>query len=169
MSRQRAFIQDIFTLPGVETTPRDANFNFEKIPLWQFVVISIGAAIAGDVDVNLIYAMIGQRNSGKGMLLTAVAAAFSNLVDTSKSANSLLGNDNTNDEAKKFMWLADAFIRGLRLLWTIEVRTLSPRGETYIDGNLSKEIASGGDPKEIRKNYENPYPAPCSSNATNSP
>ena len=57
----------------------------------------------------------------------------------------LLGNDNGNDEATKFMWLADAFIRGAPLLWTNEVRTLSTRGETYICG----EIASGGDPKEI--------------------
>ena len=57
------------------------------------------------------------------------------------------------------MWLADAFIRGARLLWINEVRTLSTRGETYIDGNLIKEIASRGDPKEIRKNYDNPYPA----------
>jgi hypothetical protein len=121
--------------------------------------MAIGAAIAGDVDVKLMYAMIGQRNSGKGMLMSAVAAAFGSLVDTGKSANNLLGNDNNSDEAKKFMWLADAFIRGARLLWTNEVRTLSTRGETYIDGNLIKEIASGGDPKEIRKNYENTYPA----------
>ena len=135
----RAFVQDIFTLPGVDTAPRDADFNFEKIPRWQFVVMAIGAAIAGDVDVKLMYAMIGQRNSGKGMLMSAVAAAFGNLVDTGKSANNLLGNDNNNDEAKKFMWLADAFIRGARLLWTNEVRTLSTRGETTSIAILSRK------------------------------
>ena len=92
--------------------------------------------------------------------MSAVAAAFGNLVDTGKYANNLLGNDSNNDEAKKFTWLADTFIRGARLLWTDEVRTLSTRGEgTSIDGNLIKEIASGGDTKEIRKNYENLYPA----------
>ncbi len=31
--------------------------------------------------------------------------------------------------------------------------------DTYIDGNIIKGIASGGDPIEIRKQYENPYPA----------
>ena len=93
------------------------------------------------------------------MLMSAVAAAFGYLVDYDKSANNLLGNDNNNDEAKKFMWLADAIIRGKRLLWTNEIRTLSPRGETYIDGNLINELASGGDPKSLRKNHENPNPA----------
>jgi len=155
----RAFVQDIFTLPGVDTAPRDAEFDFKKIPLWQFVVMAIGAAVAGDVDVKLMYAMIGQRNSGKGMLMTAVEAAFGNIVDTGKSANNLLGNDNNNDEAKKYMWLAQAAINGRRLLWTNEVRTLCSRGETYIDGNLVKGIASGGDPLEVRKNNEDPYPA----------
>ncbi len=72
--------------------------------------------------------MIGQWNSGKGMLMSAVAAVFGNLVDTRKPANNLLGNDINNDEAKQFMWLADAFIRGARLLRTNEVRTMSTRG-----------------------------------------
>ncbi len=131
--------------------PRDADFDFKKIPLWQFVVMTIGAAIAGDVDVKLMYAMIGQRNSGKGMLMSAVEAAFENLVDTGKSANNLLGNDNKNDEAKKFMWLAQAAINGVRLLWTYEVRILCSRGETYIDGNLIKSIASGVTPRHAKE------------------
>jgi phage/plasmid-associated DNA primase len=121
--------------------------------------LAIGAAIAGDVDVKLMYAMIGQRNSGKGMLMTAVGAAFGNLVDTGKSANNLLGCDNNTDEAKKYMRLARATINSARLLWTNEVRTLCSRGDTYIDGNRIKGIASGGDPIEIRKQYDNPYPA----------
>jgi len=61
-------------------------------------------------------AMIGQRNSGKSILMSAEAAAFGNPVDTGKSTNNLLGNESSNDEAKKFMWLADAFIRGARFL-----------------------------------------------------
>jgi len=93
----RAFVQDIFTLPKVDTSPRDANFDFKKIPLRQFVVMAIGVAIAGDVNVKLMYGIIGQRNSGKGMLMSAVAAAFGNLVDTGKSSNNLPGNDNNND------------------------------------------------------------------------
>ncbi len=111
--------------------------------------MAIGAAIAGDIDVKLMYALIGQRNSGKGMLMSAIEAAFGNLVDTSKSANNLFGNDNNNDEAKKYMWLVQAAINGVRLLWTNEVRTLCLREETYIDGNLIKSIASGGDPFEM--------------------
>ncbi len=128
------------------------------MPLWQFVLLAIGAVIAGDVELKLMYAMIGQRNSGKGMLNTAIAAAIGNLVDAENSADNLLGNDNNQDEAKKCMWLADVAIKGARLLWTNEVRTISSRGETYIDGNLLTKIVSGGDSLPVRKNCENPYP-----------
>ena len=85
-----AFVQGIFTLPGVETTPRVADFDFEKITFWQFFVMAIGVVIAGDGDVKLMYAMIiGQRNSRKGMLMCTVVTAIGNLVDTDKSAINL--------------------------------------------------------------------------------
>ena len=29
----RKFIEDIFTLPGVETAPRASDYDFEKVPL----------------------------------------------------------------------------------------------------------------------------------------
>jgi hypothetical protein len=50
-----------------------------------------------------------------------------------------------------------AAISGTRLVWSNEIRTLSPKGETYIDGNLIKGIASGGDELEVRGQCENPY------------
>jgi hypothetical protein len=156
-----AFVQEIFTRPGVEVTPRVPDFNFKKTPLLNFGVMAIGAAIAGDVDINkLMYALVGQHNSGKGMIMSVTEAAFGNLVDTGKSANNLLGNDKNNNEAQKYMWSAHAaVINGIRLLWTNEVRTLCLRGMTYIDGNLIKSIASGGYPLEMRKNNEDLYPA----------
>jgi hypothetical protein len=91
------------------------------------------------------------------MLMTAVAAAFADLVNSGKSADNLLGNGTNRDEAKKCMWLAGAAIKGARLLWTSEVRTLNLRGESYIDGNLLKKTVPGGDPIESRKNNQNPY------------
>jgi hypothetical protein len=127
------------------------------MPLWQFVSLSIGTAIAGDVNLKLMYALVGQRNSGKGMLMTSVGAAFGDLVDAAKSANNLLGNSSDNDKAKKMMWMTKAAIDGTRLVWSNEIRTLSPKGETYIDGNLVKNIASGGDELEVRGQCENPF------------
>ena len=99
----RAFVQDLFTFRGVEPTPRVDDSDFTKMPLWQFVILVIGAAVAGDTKLKRLYAMIGQRNSRKGMLMTAVTTAFGSLVDAGKSADNLLGNDNNQDEAKKFM------------------------------------------------------------------
>jgi hypothetical protein len=70
------------------------------------------------------------------MLMTAIGAAFGDLADAGKLANNLLGNSSDNDEAKKIMWMTKASVSGARLVWTNEIRTLSPKGETYIDGNL---------------------------------
>jgi hypothetical protein len=50
-------------------------------------------------------AKIGMRN---------FATDFGDLVDTVKSANSLLGNDNTSDKAKTYM--VDLTINGERLV-----------------------------------------------------
>ncbi len=135
----RAFVQDLFTFRGVEPAPRVDDSDITKIPLWQFVILVIGAAVAGDTKLKRLYAMIGQRNSGKGMLMTAVTAAFGSLVNAGKKADNLLGNDNNKDKAKKLMWLADSAFKGTHLIWTNEVRTLSLRGETFMDGNLIKK------------------------------
>jgi hypothetical protein len=127
------------------------------MPLWQFVSLAIGTAIVGDVNLKLMYALIGQCSSGKGMLMTAIGAAFGDLVDAGKSANNLLRTASDNYQAKKFMWMTKAAISSARLVWTNEIRTLSPKGETYIDGNLIKGIASGRDELEIRGQRENPF------------
>ena len=100
----RSFVQDIFTLPG-QAAPRSDDYDFNTMPLCQFVSLAIGTAIAGDVNLKLMYARIGQRNSGKRLLVVAIGAAFGDLVDAKKSANNLLGNSSDNDEAKKFMWM----------------------------------------------------------------
>ena len=96
----RSFVQDIFTLPG-QTAPRSDDYDFNTMPLWQFVSLAIGTAIAGDVNRKLMYTVIVQRNSGKGMLVTAIGVAFGGLFDARKSANNLLGTTSDNDEAKK--------------------------------------------------------------------
>jgi hypothetical protein len=53
----RSFVQDIFTLPG-QPSPRSDDYNFDTMPLWQFVSLAIGSAIAGDINMKLMYALI---------------------------------------------------------------------------------------------------------------
>ncbi len=48
-------------------------------------------------------------------------------------------------------------IKGSRFLWITEVRTLSSRGETFLNGTLWKINVAGGDFLEIRKNHEYTY------------
>ncbi len=88
--------------------------------------------------------------------MTAIGAAFGDLVDAARSANNLLGNSSDNDEANK-MWMIKAAIDGTRHVWSNEIRTFSPKGETYIDGKLIKSIASGGDELKVRGQGENPF------------
>jgi len=53
--------------------------------------------------------------------------------------------------------MTKAAISDSRLVWTNEIRTLSPKGEIYVDGNLIKRIVSGGDELEARGQRENPF------------
>lgn len=95
------------------------DFDFTRMPLWQFWVLAAGIALAGEVEHKLMLAMIGQRDSGKGILMLLFLVAFgSGLVNTGLSANNLLGSDSNTDEAKKFMWLRDVTVKGSRLVWT---------------------------------------------------
>ncbi len=96
-----ACIQNIFNFRGVEAAPRRGDYDFEIMSLCQFIVLTIGSAIAGDVHIKLVKAMINQRNSDKGMLVTTVAAAFGDLTNSEESADNLHGIDSSQDEAKK--------------------------------------------------------------------
>ncbi len=72
----RGFVQNLFTFRGVEPAPRVDDSDFTKMPLLQFVILVIGAAVARDTKLKRLYAMIGQHNSGKEMLMTAVTSTF---------------------------------------------------------------------------------------------
>ncbi len=54
----RSFAQYIFILPG-QPSPRFSDYDFNTMPLWEFVSLAIGTAIAGDVKLKLVYALIG--------------------------------------------------------------------------------------------------------------
>jgi hypothetical protein len=49
--------------------------------LWQLISLAIGGASDGDVNAKLMYALIRHLNSEKGMLMTAIVAAFGDLVN----------------------------------------------------------------------------------------
>jgi hypothetical protein len=103
------------------------------------------------------YAMIGERKSGKGTIQAAATSAFgAGIISSGFSANNFLGTDTTVDEAKKYMFLRDAGATGSRIVWHNEVRIVTPKGETFIDRNLIKGIASGGDPLTVRGNHQDP-------------
>eukprot|EP00873_Tetraselmis_striata_P008379 jgi/Tetstr1/428643/TSEL_018631.t1 len=99
-------LKGIYTPKREERKPFDPTFGPE-MPLWQFVMTAIALAIAGEVEWKYVLAMIGERNSGKGVVQACITAAL--------------------------------------------------RGETFIDGNLVKGIASGGDTLLVRGNHQDPF------------
>jgi phage/plasmid-associated DNA primase len=109
---------------------------------------------SGEVEHKFSFAVIGERNSGKGTIQAAATSAFGAIIISSGfNANNLMGTDTTVDEAKKYMFLCDAGETGSRIVWPNEIRTVIQKGETFIDGNLFKGIASGGYPLAVRGNY----------------
>jgi hypothetical protein len=148
------FAQGIYTPVREEPKPFRADFDFENMPLWQFSLLALGVAIAGEVEHKLSFAVIGERNSGKGTIQATATSAFgAGIISSGFSANNLLGIDTTVDEAKKYMFLRDAGEIWSRIVWPNEIRTDTPKGETFIDGNFMRGIASGGDPLTVRGNH----------------
>jgi len=71
----RKFMEDIFTPRDKAPGLRAADYDFKKMPLWQFVTLIIGMALSG-TKTKGTYALIGRRNSGKGVRMTAIESAF---------------------------------------------------------------------------------------------
>ena len=84
--RRRSLLRSKHLYTSRTARPALQRLQFRHHALWQFVSLAIGTAIAGDVNMKLMYALIGQRNSRKGMLMTAIGAAFGDLIDAGKSA-----------------------------------------------------------------------------------
>eukprot|EP00873_Tetraselmis_striata_P001306 jgi/Tetstr1/421570/TSEL_012514.t1 len=153
-------LKGIYTPKRLDPKPFDPTTCGPDMSLWQFVMTAICLAISGEVELKYVLAMIGERNSGgKGVIQSSITAAFgAGLISSGFGANNLLGNDTPVDEAKKYMFLRDAAVSGCRIVWPNEIRTATQKGETFIDGNLLKGIASGGDTLRLmRGKHQDPF------------
>jgi hypothetical protein len=131
MTEAATFAQGICTLATEEPKPFHADFDFDEMPLWQFSLLTLGVSIAGEVEYEFTFAMIGERNSGKGTIQAAATLAFGDgIISLGLSANSLLGTHTTVDEVKKYMFLRDAGETGSCIVWLNEIRTVTPKSDT---------------------------------------
>lgn len=135
--------QDWFTLLNAPTAPRADAYDFDNMPLWQFVIIAIGSAIAG--DCKHAFAMVSANwDSGKSTLQYAVQEAFGKDhvpgafgMDGVLSPKKLF-QAKTPKEFSKFMYPK---IAGARILWANGI----PPGLKFVDTMLMKRLAFGQD------------------------
>jgi hypothetical protein len=110
----------------------------------------VSRALAGEVFDKRWYVLIGERNSGKGVLCLLLELAFGGFVQTINAENLLCARFGNGDTAKKQSWMSP--LEFVRVAFSNEVS--GDVGRIKIDGNMVKRMASGGDSVEVRTNYK---------------
>lgn len=128
--------------------------NIETIKAGDFLLQTIARGLYGDYTVKQFTFSVGNGNSGKGMLVTALKSAFGHYVGEFDGNQLLVKGENT-DCSRELSWLLD--LQGTRIAFSNECK-MSPKG---IDGNTIKKVASGGDSHLTRKVFENQEETIC--------
>lgn len=109
-------------------------------------LLMIARAIGGNIKDKIWSCIFGSRDAGKGIIQRSLIECFESYI-TTINANSLLSDSSTGDEAKKLSW-AYNFDKH-RIAFSNEMRITK---DNEADGNLIKQICSGGDKMLLRKN-----------------
>lgn len=107
-------------------------------------------ALAGCYHDKIWYGYGGSRNSGKGVESGLTKSAFEEFV-SSFDSKCLILNKHNDEPAKALAWTVDK--KFARLIISNEIEDNNNKNK--LNGNLIKTLASGGDPIEARKLYQN--------------
>jgi hypothetical protein len=125
---------------------------FSNAEIGTFLKMRLARSIAGCYHDKRFLIGLGDSNSSKGTLTTALSKAFEQYV-VEWNANNLKYNAHSGaDEAKRLAWAIP--LQHARLAINNEARM----DKTAIDGNLLKTLSSGGDVIKVRKNYQDEVP-----------
>jgi hypothetical protein len=114
-------------------------------------------AAAGEIYDKLWAKLIGNRNSGKGVIEELFTYSLGNYVNSINSNTFLLNNGNNagTEDPLKYSWLFD--VEFSRIVFSQEFRYNKKNTNNIVDGTTIKEtFGSGGDRKTARKIYEQP-------------
>jgi hypothetical protein len=120
----------------------------ESVDVGCYLKTCLARAIAGCYRDKRFLCTIGEANSSKGTITTAMRAAFGAYVNEWNANNIKYNGRSGADEAKKLAWLAP--LRACRLAISNECRM----DKVPIDGNLLKTLSSGGDMVSVRQNFK---------------
>lgn len=119
--------------------------------LIEFQLKTWARAIAGHTEDKVWGLCLGNRNSGKGVLVNLFENCFEDYIYTTNSNNFILKPNNGGDEAKAMSWTIPLEFK--RLCFTNELK-IDSDGSTKLDGNMIKKISSGGDVLQARLNHQ---------------
>jgi len=137
--------------PTTEATERLREMIFDPIffdkPREELFMQFLSRSLAGMYQDKQWMVGLGERNSGKGALMTLTEGSFGQYVKATNSENLLVKQNGSSDVAKSLSWLLDYEFK--RLAFSNEIEMCG----TAINGALVKKLTSGGDIMEARKNY----------------
>ena len=157
-------VQDIyFTIKMNDPFPKDCDPDalrqvycvldsiFPDVALRDHWIACVARAMAGEVGDKTWFANIGERDSGKGVLVDWLHYCFGPFIGTCNAESLLCTKNQSQDAAKALSWVHP--LQFTRLACSNEFRTTGAN----LDGNMIKLIASGGDKMSIRRNYVDEY------------
>lgn len=106
-------------------------------------------AMAGHIEDKKWGTCIGDRNSGKGVLVLAFQQAFGDYIGAFNAEN-FMYKTNIGDAAKDKSWMIDHEFK--RLIFSNECMIDNEKG-TKLNGNMIKNFSGGGDVMVARKNF----------------
>ena len=114
-----------------------------------FYAIGLARALLGECEAKRFYVGVGETNSGKGLLTNAIQQSFGSFVGTFQLSNLCVNPNNSDDNAKKLMWLKPVYNQRLTI-----ANEADP--EKRVSGALLATCSSGGmDTIQIRVLREN--------------
>eukprot|EP01045_Picozoa_sp_COSAG04_P023362 COSAG04_NODE_2765_length_3621_cov_47.223169_2_plen_897_part_00 len=121
--------------------------NTELRDFWLKLMARV---MAGHVEDKQWMVMMGERNSGKGVLVLLFLAAFGAYA-TITDANHFLAKRGSGDAALDMKWAVSLDM--VRVVFTNEIE-MEGEKEAKLDGAMMKKLASGGDVIECRGLFE---------------
>jgi hypothetical protein len=123
---------------------------FPKRDQLDYFLHCLARALAGEIFDKKWYVLIGERNSGKGVICALLERAFGSFVQTINADNLMCTRMGSGDTAKKQSWMSDLEFK--RVAFANEV--CGDLEKMKMDGNMIKRMASGGDTVEVRTNFK---------------
>jgi hypothetical protein len=143
----------------VQSPPKEQLDYVEKKLFWdtlgqeegKALLTILARAVAGHTEDKRWYVLLGDRNSGKGVIEKALRVALGPEYVSTYNIKAFREKAHANDAEYDLKW-----VNGLR--WSRLTFSNESIGKDFkLDANLIKQVVSGGDPIRLRVPYGMPF------------